>query len=285
MRPVTASVRRRRRCHRRRASAGVRPERLSSRCSAAAVERPHQLEAERLEPFDLETRADDERMEQLGRIRRGRRLDLTAAAAQSEKPHESGPGRVQNARYDVPRIVGREDQGTSRLQYACQLPHCRRRIEYMLDHLGAQHEIELAAVERQSLEVRLSQLGVGNCNLRRRQNPLRDVDSCDALREVGAQRGQIAAVAAAGVEKRLHGQLLPNELRDARELSVDPRIRGSFWLRVLLLCALLVQAAHAVGRVTHRGEATGPERRRVSSVVRRTSGSRPRRRRLPREPA
>ncbi len=94
----------------------------------------------------------------------------------------------------------------------------------MLDHLRREHEVECSVAERERLEVRLPELGPRDACARGLEDPLGDVGAGDSLRQVGLQRREVAAVAAAGIEEGLAREELADDGADPGELPVDPRI-------------------------------------------------------------
>ncbi len=228
---------------------------FSARWRGLRAERPLQLEAERLEQLDSEPCVFEQPPEARARVRRRRRLDHAAASAQPQQSHDRAAWGVQDPRDDVPLVVGRDHERSTRAQHARQLPHGCRRVEHVLDHLRAEHEVELAVRERKRFEIRLPELSRGLLP-RRLEDPLRDVDAGAPRRELVRECSQIAPVAAARVEKRLRGQPGPNELADPRELAVEPGIRQRRRRRILLRSPLLVELAQAVGGQAHGAKAT-----------------------------
>jgi hypothetical protein len=209
------------------------------------------VEAERLETLDREAAAFEQRAQRGTGVRSRRRLDHPPHAPEPQQPDGAGPRRVEEAGDVVALVVGRDHEPAAGTEDTVQLGHGPLGVEHVLDHLRAEDEVELRVGERDRLEVAPAEVGV-DAAARGLEDPLGDVHPGPPRRQLGRERLQVTPVAAACVEERLCGQLLPHERADPGELPVDSRVGKRPRLAVLLGGAILVESPQRVGRPGHR---------------------------------
>jgi hypothetical protein len=229
---------------------------------------PRDVEAECPSPSDVEPRGPYPACEVALRVVAMRKLKLHACTALAdERQHEPTRG-VQGLGDEVPPVVGRQYEEAARCDDAGELPKTRLGIEQMLDHLGAQDEIELGVGEWEPLHVGTDELGMDASSSRSGpsglQDALRDVDTDDSPGQRAESREcrEIPSIPATGVEQGPRGRKPTKLFGDDLELAIQCRIEGDR-LGVFEASASLVHVSQAIGRGLRRALL-----RRVHSVIR-----------------